>query len=59
MLMQIAHANFHSCFSVNSTQSAAAGNVNEKHITSSAPDDIFQETPTHIVENSRGKRFHE
>ena len=56
---------FHDCFSANSTQTAAAaaaaaaGNVNEKHITSSAPDDIFQETPTQVVENSRGKRFHE
>lgn len=51
-----AHANFYSCFSVSFTQMAAVGgNVNEWHITSSAPDDIFQETPTQAVENTRGK----
>lgn len=51
-----AHANLQSCFSVYCTQLDAAGNVNEKKTTSSAPDDIFQETPTQVVESSRGKR---
>lgn len=51
MLMQISQL----FFSVNSTQTAA-GNANKKHITSSAPDDIFQETPTQVVENSKRER---
>lgn len=48
---------FHSCFHVYLTKTAA-GNVNEQQITSSAPDDSFQGTPTRVAENSRGKRFH-
>lgn len=38
-------------------QSDTAENVNAWHITSSAPDDIFQETPTQVIEDSRGKLF--
>ncbi len=55
-----AHANLQSYFSDNSTQDDAAVNVNEKkkNTTSSAPDDIFQETPTQVVESSGG-RFYE
>lgn len=51
---------FHSCLSVLSSLTAAAatvaaGNINEKHITSFTPDDIFLETPTQVAE----KRFPE
>lgn len=60
---ECSHANsglFFFLFFVYFTQTSSDGNVNEKkkNITSSAPDDIFQETPTQVVENSRGKRFH-
>lgn len=57
-VMQI-QACFSFFFFVYFTQTSSDGNVNEKkNITSSAPDDIFQETPTQVVENSRAKRFH-
>lgn len=53
-LLQIAHANFTVVFLLIQLQPLLEMQIRE-HITSSAPDDIFQETPTQVVENGQEK----